>query len=345
MERFRKLGTQDMAHKGGVWSLAATTANNRDDVGHFATAGCDSKLRTWRIKSDKELIQDADEDGVAQTASAGPCVQLGVFSGHSLPVVGLAVAKSGGTAASTSMDGSVRVWNLANPETESKSVQHLNIAEMWGIDLSWNGQRAVTGGVNGTIKIMDTTSVMVDETYTIVQEGNGKDGGRRDGAMVMSIALSADEAQIAAGGHDGSVSLLDVETGKLVGNKLAKHGGPVRSLSYMSSEPTTLVTGSDDHLINLYDVRSGQVTGTCKGHVGLVFSAEASEDGKYLVSGGSDRCVHVWDRMLRESVYSFKGHKDSVWGVCYALGRDKIVSASDDGCIGVLDSSNADNVA
>lgn len=334
-----------MAHRGGVWALAATTNENCDDIGHFATAGCDSKLRTWRIKSEKELIQDADDDNVAQAASAGPCVQLGVFSGHSLPVVGLAVAKNGVTAASTSMDGSVRVWNLTSPEAESKSVQHLNIAEMWGIDLSRNGQRAVTGGANGTVKIIDATRVMVDETYTIVQESDRKDGGRRDSAMVMSVALGAEEAQIAAGGHDGSVSILDVETGKLVGGKLAKHGGPVRSLSYMSSEPTTLITGSDDHLINLYDLRNGQVTGTCKGHVGLVFSAKASEDGKYLVSGGSDRCVHVWDRMMRESVHNFKGHKDSVWGVCYTLEGDRIVSVSDDGCISVLDSSNADNVA
>lgn len=334
-----------MAHKGGVWSLAPFAGGIRDDVGHFVTAGCDTKLKTWRFKSEKELIQETGDDNGTQTSSAGPCVQLGVFSGHSLPIVGLAVAEDGLTAVSSSMDGSVRIWNLASPEAESKSIQQLNIAEMWGVDLSRNGQRAVTGGVNGSVKIMDTAHGVIDETYTIVQESEGRDGGRRDSAMVMSVALSADEAQIAAGGHDGSVNLLDVETGKLIGNKLSKHGGPVRSLCYMSSEPTTLISGSDDHLVNLYDVRSGQVTGTCKGHLGLVLSAKASENGKYLVSGGSDRSVRVWDRMTRESIYSFKDHKDSVWGVCYALRGERIVSVSDDGCISILDSSNADNVA
>lgn len=345
MERFRKLGTQDQAHENGVWALAASNGANREVIGDFLTGGCDGKLKTWRIKSDSEIVADEESEG-DEAASSGPCVQIGTFSGHSLPVVSVALAKNGSTAASTSLDGTVKIWSLASQDSEAKSIQQLGITEVWGIDISKDGQKAVTGGTNGVVQIIDASISQVEQTFSISQnQSESKESLRRENPMVMSVALSADDSQVAVGAHDGSVTILDVETGKTVGGKLSKHGGPVRSVAFLPSEPRTLLTGSDDQLMNLYDIDTGHVTGTCRGHAGLVLSAKGSDDGRYLVSGGSDRTVQVWDRMMKESLYSYKGHKDSVWGVSYAVAASRIVSVADDGCISILDSSNADSVA
>eukprot|EP00177_Eucheuma_denticulatum_P006406 GFKZ01011690.1.p1 GENE.GFKZ01011690.1~~GFKZ01011690.1.p1 ORF type:complete len:376 (-),score=48.56 GFKZ01011690.1:175-1209(-) len=344
MERFRKLGTHGSAHKGGVWTLCRTGGADRDNMGDFITSGCDFKLRTWRIKSDQALTQEAEVDEI-KSDSTSPLTPVGVFSGHSLPVVSVAVAKEGSTGVSVSLDGCMRVWNVSNADADSKVIQQMNIAEMWGVDISENGERAVTGGVNGTVKVVDTKHGVVDETYSTGQSGEGGGGSRREKAMVMSVGLNQGGTQVATGSHDGGVKVLDLETGRVVGGKLARHGGAVRSVRFLEAVGEMLVTGADDGLIHLYDVRSGHLTGCCRGHSGMVFSVDASGDGRYLVSGGSDRCVRVWDRGTKEEVYCFKGHKDSVWGVGYVGRGENIVSVSDDGQICVLDSSNADTVA
>lgn len=345
MERFRKLGTQDKAHPDGIWGLAPFIGESRDTVGDFITGGSDGKLKTWRFKSESEVAAETDAQG-DEAASAGPCIQLSTYGGHELPVLSVAVSDNGETAVSTSLDGKVKIWNLAVHDSEAKTIQHMAMTEVWDIALSRDGQRAVTGGMNGVVQIIDTSIGQVDETFSIGQnQTDSKESLRREKPMVMSVALNADDTQVAVGAHDGSVAIMDVETGKIIGGKLAKHGGPVRSITFLPNEPRTVLTGSDDQLMNLYDIDAGQVTGTCRGHAGLVLSAKGSDDGKYLVSGGSDRTVQVWDRMMRESVYSYKGHKDAVWGVCYAVNGNRIVSVVDDGCISVLDSSNADKVA
>lgn len=344
MERFRKLGTVDPAHVNGAWALASVSPGSKA-LGDFVTGGCDGKMRMWKIQSDSETPGGDAVDGEADTDRLGPCKQLGMFSGHSLPIVNIAVAKGCPTAASTSLDGTVKIWNLAVDGSDAKSIQQLNVAESWGISMSSDGQRVITGGANGVVQIIDTAICGVEQTFSIGHsQTESKESLRRESPMVMSVALSPDESEVAVGAQDGSVTVLDCETGKSIGGKFAKHGGPIRSISYLPSEPRTLVTASDDQMINLYDIGSGHVTGTCRGHTGFVLNARGSDNGSYIVSGGSDRSVIVWDRMMRESVYSYKGHKDSVWGVCYALGGNRIVSVSDDGTIGVLDSSNADKV-
>lgn len=344
MERFRKLGSKDKAHPNGIWALDRSGNGPHQSVGDFITGGSDGKLKVWRFRSEKEMSEEGVEDS-SESEVLGPCAELSSFSGHTLPVIGVAVASDAPTAASTSLDGTVKIWNLASEEGDQKTTQQLNVAETWGIAISADGQKAVTGGVNGIVQIIDTSMGMVDESYSIGQkQSESNEASRREIAMVMSVAFSPDGSQIAAGGHDGSVVVLDAETGKTVGGKFSKHMAPVRSISYLPTEPRTIITASDDMLVNLYDVDSGQVTGTCRGHSGLALCARGSDDGKYIVSGATDRCVLVWDRMMKEVVYTFKGHKESVWGVSYAMEGKRIVSTGDDSSISVLDSSNADAV-
>lgn len=337
-------------HTNGVWAVAAIDAAQHASP-HFITAGADARLHTWQLKTDDQVASELQEHNHdtdkpdAEAPSADPCQLVDTFKGHTLPVVDVAVAANVPRAASTSLDGVVRIWNLQQPSAPSQAVQIPNLVDSWAIALSKDGEKIVTAGANGQIQIIDGSMGTIDETMSIAHSvGDGKDAVRRDNAMIMSVALSEDDRHAALGTNEGSVVTLDVETGKVISTKLPKHGGPVRSICYLPGEPGTVVTASDDQLVNLYDVDAGQLTGSCRAHTGLVLAVAASPDGKYLVSGGSDRSVHVWDRGMKESVYSYKGHRDCVWGVGYALEGSRIVSVGDDGCISVLDSSKADVV-
>lgn len=55
-----------------------------------------------------------------------------------------------------------------------------------------------------------------------------------------------------------------------------------------------LASGSDDKLIQLFDVKYGNCVGTLQGHTGWILALHARPDGAYLASASSDRTVKIW---------------------------------------------------
>ncbi|MCA2938734.1 MAG: WD40 repeat domain-containing protein, partial [Microcystis sp. M113S1] len=62
-----------------------------------------------------------------------------------------------------------------------------------------------------------------------------------------------------------------------------------------SPDGKTLVSGSDDNTIKLWNVETGQEIRTLKGHDSPVSSVNFSPDGKTLVSGSADKTIKLWN--------------------------------------------------
>lgn len=339
MERFKLLGSEPAAHKSGIWALTPIPHAQRSDMGQFLTGGSDGRLRSWNFANPLSTsLSDEEDSSNLPSHPDSPLSPLRTFSRHSLPVVRVAVAANQPVAASTSLDGFVRVWNLASDDAQATVIQQQSITDAWDIAVVADGSRAIVCGAHATVQIVDCTGSMMEQMYLSGGEG------QREGPMAMALALRDDDALVAVASADGSVNLIDVETQKSVATTKRKHGGPVRAIAFLPGDRDTILTASDDHLINLYDVASGEITGTCRGHDGYVLSIGASPDGRYLVSGGADNTVRVWDRGLREQIFVQNAHKQEVWGSTF-VGSDRIVSVSDDGNICVMDSTNADVVS
>jgi energy-coupling factor transporter ATP-binding protein EcfA2 len=76
-------------------------------------------------------------------------------------------------------------------------------------------------------------------------------------------------------------------------NRLDGHNGSVNSVSF-SPDGKTLVSGSDDNTIKLWNVETGKEIRTLKGHDNWVRSVNFSPDGKTLVSGSDDKTIKLW---------------------------------------------------
>ncbi|CCI24681.1 Genome sequencing data, contig C309 (fragment) [Microcystis aeruginosa PCC 9809] len=115
-------------------------------------------------------------------------------------------------------------------------------------------------------------------------------------------------------------------------NRLVGHNGSVNSVSF-SPDGKTLVSGSDDKTIKLWNVETGQEIRTLKGHDELVTSVNFSPDGKTLVSGSDDKTIKLWNVETGEEIRTLKGHKDFVRSVNFSSDGKTLVSGSDDNTI------------
>jgi len=74
---------------------------------------------------------------------------------------------------------------------------------------------------------------------------------------------------------------------------LTGHAEAVWSVA-ISPDGQTLVSGSSDKTIKVWDLSTGKLVRTLTGHTGIVWSVAISPDGQTLVSGSLDKTIKMW---------------------------------------------------
>jgi WD40 repeat protein/DNA-binding SARP family transcriptional activator len=108
-----------------------------------------------------------------------------------------------------------------------------------------------------------------------------------------AAALSPATDQAAFGHDDGSVTLLDLATGR-TRTLPGRASGGIDVVSF-SPDGGTLATGGEDGTVALWDVRTGAVRETFAGHTSSVRAAVFSPDGRTLYTASFDGSVIAWD--------------------------------------------------
>ena len=115
-------------------------------------------------------------------------------------------------------------------------------------------------------------------------------------------------------------------------NRLEGHYSFVNSVNF-SPDGKTLVSGSADNTIKLWNVETGQEIRTLKGHDELVRSVNFSPDGKTLVSGSDDKTIKLWNVETGQEIRTLKGHDNWVNSVNFSPDGKTLVSGSADNTI------------
>jgi len=117
----------------------------------------------------------------------------------------------------------------------------------------------------------------------------------------LSVAFSPDGKTLASGSHLGTITLRDVQTGK-VRATLKATANCVVSVAY-SPDGKTLASGSgmmragatdENQTLKLWDVATGKNTATIQGDTNSFDSVAFSPDGKTLASG-TTQTIKLWD--------------------------------------------------
>ncbi len=117
---------------------------------------------------------------------------------------------------------------------------------------------------------------------------------------------------------------------------LKGHTWTVNSVA-ISSDGSTIVSGSDDKTIKIWDLATGTEKRTLTGHIQWVHCIAISPDGSTIVSGSYDNTIKIWDLATGTEKRTLTGHTLWVDSVAISPDGSTMVSGSRDNTIKVWD--------
>jgi len=183
----------------------------------------------------------------------------------------------------------VRLWDATTGEEVRIFQGHEGFIE----DLAFtpNGEVLASCGQDNLVKLWDVSAGQEIETL------------RGHSRFVSSVAFDPEGRRLASGDFGGSVKVWDAQPGQPV--RLETDGWPNRLAFHPDGRRLVTASGgySREFAPQLWDLTTGGLLRTFRGHEGPVDSVALSQDGSLMVSGSSgrdgavdsDQTARVWD--------------------------------------------------
>lgn len=111
-----------------------------------------------------------------------------------------------------------------------------------------------------------------------------------------------------------------------------KHNAPVNSIAF-SPDGKYLASGGADQTIKLWEVATGKLLHTFRGHRSSVLAVKFSPDGANIASASADATIKIWGTTSGVVVKTLEGHSDIVNTIDYSKDGQQLVSGSRDNTI------------
>jgi WD40 repeat protein/tRNA A-37 threonylcarbamoyl transferase component Bud32 len=276
--------------------------------------------------------------------------------GHSSWVTSVALSPTAPLAASSSLDDTIKLWNLQTGTELFTLTGHARGVN--AIAISPDGKLLISGSDDYTVKVWslqngallgtllghtrDVNAVAVSPDGKLFASG-GEDRTIRvwsasTGAllktlvgvagMVKAIALSPDGTILASGGLDNKTRLWNIQTGKQI-HTLVGHLNSINTLTF-SPDGQQVITGSKDKTIRIWNGQSGELVRTLSEHIRDVSAVAITPSGKAIVSGSSDTTIKLWDLSIGKAIYTWTDHTDTVNAIAVSPDGRYLVSGSSD---------------
>lgn len=152
---------------------------------------------------------------------------------------------------------------------------------------------------------------------------------------ILEAHFSTDGSNIYTCATDKTLSIWDVQQAARI-RKLKGHTGFVNSIQATRRGATTLVSGSDDCTIKIWDPRKRYAIHTLDNKY-QVTTVCFNDTGEYVISGGIDNDIKVWDIRQNQVLHNLSGHFDTVTGITLSPDGSYILSNSMDNTLRMWD--------
>jgi serine-threonine kinase receptor-associated protein len=265
-------------HRGAVWSCKVDTLTRT----LAATASGDFSAKLWSVTTGRELCEIGAHKHVVKSLD---------FTNDSLMI------------ATGCQDGLVRLFNTASPQ---KSTREIRISSGKSDDcvtkLYW------TDPSNNTILL-----------------------SKKNGRIELHDLRQADKTEVSYFETDTKLAVIDLELNPQHNCVMACSGNSIFNLSWnelkilkeyttpdkmhfksegglsLSPDGTKIMAGASDLDLREFDVRSGEVLRTFKGHHAPIRCVKYHPSGNIVASGSEDGTIRLWG--LKEAETDGKGEK------------------------------------
>jgi WD40 repeat protein len=341
------------AHGDGtvlVWNLV----NNRS---RFITA-CETPVTALAFSANESELATGSSDGSIKRWDLAAGLEKGTgLRGHLGFVGALAYSARDQQLTSGGRDTTVKIWRFNQPEVADE-IHNLHTKEFGNVAFSADGKSIAAGCKDVTVKVWELetlkpTAVLTGMQYVVAftrdsnhllvstpgsagfwwdlehQAGHALRAYSGDIGRVTCVDLSPNEPVAALGLTDGSIQLLDVESGKEVG-RLAGHLSEVKSLRF-SADGNILVSGGSDRFFRVWDVKHLAALGAKEEHKAPVCAVAISHDGRWLATGCGLGTLKLWDpRDLSNSLITIPCHKSILRALDFSYDGMTLASGSED---------------
>jgi len=128
-----------------------------------------------------------------------------------------------------------------------------------------------------------------------------------------------------------------------IAHNLKGHSSYVNTLA-ISPDGQTLVSGSADKTIKIWNLSTGQEIRTLTGHSNPVNSIVISPDGQTLVSGSADKTIKIWNLSTGQEIRTLTGHSNPVNTLALSSDWQTLVSGSADKTIKIWNLSTGQEI-
>ncbi|ETO35462.1 WD repeat-containing protein [Reticulomyxa filosa] len=238
--------------------------------------------------------------------------QVEEFPKHSYPVTSATFIKNGSEIISSSMDGTIQIWNLAQPSKSlilRKSSTRFKDAQL-SPDGNWIGACSDTGSI--TLWNANTNK----EVWT--SPGDGK--------VLTAVQFSLDSTMVLCSSTGGTIKLWDIRSRQE--KKTLIHPEWVTGLQCLPNG--RVLSSSFDATSVIWEMEAGEKVHVFEGHSGPVMKAQFCSEKNYVVTCSKDKTVRVWDVESGKEVRTLGTHEHVVTCVKFFPDGKTVVSSSGD---------------
>lgn len=294
-------------------------------------------------------------------------VRVRVFKGHTNIVCRVAMPEDGRFALTSSEDGTVRRWVLAEDGADGEIV--CQEEPFYGLAVTADGGRAAAGDRAGTIQLIEVSTARVlrkwkghgdsvgnvaflaggSKLLSVAEDGflhrwNGGTGThiaqcKMPFDYLYGVAASVDGRRIVGAAMNEGLALWSGRDGAepVVFQEDVANFSPVS----LPADGRFAFTGTNDGKVAKWDLSEGRRVAAFEGHRDEVRAVAVTPDGRFCVSGGEDQAVRLWAAETGECLAVLRGHTGPVLGIAITPDARRIASVGLDQTLRVWDLPDA----